>query len=752
MTHDPATPPVPDPAADAATPPLTSAGMLSAIFAAVPSASLLLTPELHIAAVSDAYLAIASMTRDQLAGQYLLEAFRYEPGTPEGETMAILQAALQQVVATGQPQQMPVHHHGLATPGASKMRSWQHLNTPFFDEHGAVAGIIHTVVDVSATTHLQESQAREQAATAEADRQRTNLLRLLDQTPVAIGIIQGPDFVVEQANPALGTIWGRPAADIVGRPFFEALPDLRGQGFEELFASIRDRGESLVLREVPVNLAPDPLAPPVTGFFNCVYQPWRDAQGHSTGFIAVAVDVTEQVLARQQVEAQEKKTSFLNKELQAANGEILANNAELENAQQQLRQLNEELEARVLARTQALRLAQAATEQEREQLYQVFEQTPVAIAIMRGPNLRVELANPAVAAIWGREPAQVLGRPYFEAVPDTAGQGFEQILSDVLTTGQPYTITEAPVMLARAHTGLPTQAYVNFVFQPLHDAAGATVGLIASGTEVTEQVLARYRVQELNYKLQASNEELGKINQRLTRTNTDLDTFVYTASHDLKVPIANIEGLLDALGRELQDTAISETVPHLMGMMQEAVARFQQTIGHLTDISRLQQESNLLPKRTSLAVIMADVQLDLVPLIQATGAQLTTDLADALELPLSPKNLRSVVYNLLSNAIKYRASDRVPAVHIRCWQQGTNAVLTVQDNGLGLDERQQQRLFKLFQRLHTHVEGSGVGLYMVRKIAENAGGTVQVQSTAGVGTTFIVTLPLPRERSVPANT
>ena len=754
MTHDPTPSLVPEPDANAAFSLLHSAGILPAIFAALPGACLLLTPELRIAAVSDVYLASSLTTRAQLVGQYLFEAFLGAPGTPEGETMATLRANLQQVLATGQPQEMPVQHYRIAdpaTPGAVIERYWQPLNTPVLDEHHAVAGIVHTVVDVTDAIYLRESQVREQATALEADQQRTDLLRLLEQTPVAIGIIQGPDFVVEQANPALGTIWGRPAAEIVGRPFFEALPDLRGQGFEELFAGIRDRGESLVLREVPVDLAPDPRTPPTTGFFDCVYQPWRDAQGHSTGFIAVAVDVTEQVLARQQVEAQEKKTSFLNEELQAANQEILANNAELESAQQQLRQLNEELEVRVLARTQALLQAQAATEQEREQLYQVFEQTPVAIAIMRGPNLRVELANPAVAAIWGREPTQVLGRPYFEAVPDTAGQGFEQILSDVLTTGQPFTITEAPVNLARAHTGRPTQAYVNFVFQPLRDAAGATVGLIASGTEATEQVLARHRVQELNDKLQASNEELGTINQRLTRTNADLDTFVYTASHDLKVPIANIEGLLDALGRELRGAAVGDTVPQLLRMMLEAVARFQQTIGHLTDISRLQQESSPTPEHMSLAAIIADVQLDLAPLLQTTAAQLTIDLADAPELPLSPKNLRSVVYNLLSNALKYRAPGRVPTVHIRCQQQGTHAVLTVQDNGLGLDERQQQRLFKLFQRLHTHVEGSGVGLYMVRKIVENVGGNVQVQSTVGVGTTFLVTLPLPRERSTPAS-
>ena len=111
-------------------------------------------------------------------------------------------------------------------------------------------------------------------------------------------------------------------------------------------------------------------------------------------------------------------------------------------------------------------------------------------------------------------------------------------------------------------------------------------------------------------------------------------------------------------------------------------------------------------------------------------------------MPLSPKNLRSLVYNLLSNAVKYRAPDRAPVVHLRAYQtpQGPT-VLEVHDNGLGLDKAQQAKLFGMFQRLHTHVEGSGIGLYIVKKIIENAGGTIAVQSQPGIGTTFTVSFP-----------
>jgi len=100
-----------------------------------------------------------------------------------------------------------------------------------------------------------------------------------------------------------------------------------------------------------------------------------------------------------------------------------------------------------------------------------------------------------------------------------------------------------------------------------------------------------------------------------------------------------------------------------------------------------------------------------------------------------------VLYNLVSNALKYRHPDRAPQVHIRCHGEAGRHVLQVQDNGLGLATWQQDKLFGLFQRLPTHVEGSGVGLYMVKKIVENAGGTISVQSQEGVGTTFTITLP-----------
>jgi signal transduction histidine kinase len=143
-----------------------------------------------------------------------------------------------------------------------------------------------------------------------------------------------------------------------------------------------------------------------------------------------------------------------------------------------------------------------------------------------------------------------------------------------------------------------------------------------------------------------------------------------------------------------------------------------------------------------LAAVVEAVRLDLAPLLEATAAHVTVDLGACETVPFAPQYLRSILYNLLSNAVKYRHPARVPQVQLRCHIADQMTVLEVADNGLGLSESQQGKLFRLFERLHGTIEGSGVGLYMVKRIVENMGGTIGVRSELGVGTTFTVAFPV----------
>lgn len=368
-----------------------------------------------------------------------------------------------------------------------------------------------------------------------------------------------------------------------------------------------------------------------------------------------------------------------------------------------------------------------------QQLQRLFEQAPVAIFVLNGPTYLVEVVNPLMSGMLGHPVVALLGKPYFEVVPELATQGYPEYLAQVEQTRRPLTVQESPAHLTYHQPG--ESGYFTFVYQPLFDAADTLMGIMCVAVDVTAQVLARQQVQQLN-------QELRQTNTRLLRTNADLDSFVYTASHDLKTPIANIEGILHALRQELPAAQLAAPVTaHLLELMQHSIERFQITIGHLTNIMQLQHLHPDAAQEVDLATIVEGVQLDLAPSLAATHAQLQVELAHCVHMQFSPKNLRSILFNLLSNALKYRSPNRALVVQLRTSCTADHTTLLVADNGLGLTPEQQQQLFGLFRRFHTHVEGSGVGLYSIKKLIENTGGTITVQSELGVGTTFTVTLP-----------
>ncbi|MDO7853800.1 PAS domain-containing sensor histidine kinase [Hymenobacter convexus] len=614
------------------------------------------------------------------------------------------------VFETGHPDQLPLHYHPDQPTTFLQVAARRHAGQVVASFLDAAQGP-RTAVE----TALRESRAREQAAHAEAERQRAELQRVFEQAPLAIAVYRGPNYVIELANPTVCRLWGRSQRDILGKGLFEALPEVAGMGYEQLLDEVMATGVPYVAHGMEAQH--DRNGRRDTLYWDFVYVPMHEADGSVRGVMVVATDATTQVRARQQMQ-----------------------------------QLNDELEMRVTARSAEARAAQFEAEQQREYartqqalLGQILRQVPASIATLMGPEHRYTYFNDQYQALTaGRT---VLGQTVADVLPEVKDQGFIGLLDEVYATGQPFIGSDTPIMLLDPATGQAEQRYVDLIYQPLFDAHQQPQGILAFILDVTDKVRARQHVQELNEELatsnqeiQATNQELNYSNHRLTRTNADLDTFVYTASHDLKVPIANIEGLLLALRHDLPPEVLAAPlVARLLNLMQGSVARFQQTIGHLTDISQLQQSETA--ETVDLAELIEDVRLDLAPLIEAAPAALTVALDGCDAVRVAPKALRSVVYNLLSNAVKYRAPTRPAQVQLRAHCAPGRLTLEVQDNGLGLSAAQQGQLFGMFRRLHTHVEGSGVGLFMVKRLIENAGGTIEVQSEPGVGSTFRVMLP-----------
>lgn len=250
----------------------------------------------------------------------------------------------------------------------------------------------------------------------------------------------------------------------------------------------------------------------------------------------------------------------------------------------------------------------------------------------------------------------------------------------------------------------------------------------------------RERLAVTNRELTIANEDLKATNKKLKSVNADLDQFVYTASHDLKAPITNLYGLMELIRREAEIANIKfpPMAEKALGMMDLSIKRFMQTVGDMTDISRLQKQDDLPVDRVDLSPLLDEICKDLAPAIEQSGVKIDVQVKDCDDVLFTTTNLRSIIYNLLSNAIKYRDPDRKSVVRVQCHKLDTYHLLTFQDNGLGIDMKQQNRIFALFQRLHNHVEGTGVGLYIVKKMLDNAGGKIEVESEVGVGTTFKV--------------
>jgi light-regulated signal transduction histidine kinase (bacteriophytochrome) len=246
--------------------------------------------------------------------------------------------------------------------------------------------------------------------------------------------------------------------------------------------------------------------------------------------------------------------------------------------------------------------------------------------------------------------------------------------------------------------------------------------------------------------------ELEEINARLVRTNEELEAFAYVASHDLKEPLRQIETFSSLLQRVFDQRSPPGADPkRWFSGIQASSRRLRTLIDDLADYSRLGRHADPFAPY-ALEDVLNEVRTDLGAQIDALGATIVSG-----PLPVimcDHTQMRQVLQNLISNALKYRHPDRAPSITIEavvCPVRGGSRLaelpyleIRVGDNGLGFADRHRSRIFEPFQRLHSAdtYEGSGIGLAICRKILDRHGGTITATSEIGVGSWFIVTIPM----------
>lgn len=227
--------------------------------------------------------------------------------------------------------------------------------------------------------------------------------------------------------------------------------------------------------------------------------------------------------------------------------------------------------------------------------------------------------------------------------------------------------------------------------------------------------------------------------KQLEAQNVRLEEYTYAISHDLKNPVINIKGIAEILEAEdvspeerkemisLLDKSSSQLLNNLLGLIQAIKA------GQLNE-----DNSTEIDLKTLVDEIETSISLE----IKSTKATIIRKFK-VQSIQFDKENLRSILYNLLSNALKYKDDHRLLIVDISSYSYEEGVVLEVSDNGLGMDlVRDGDNLFGMFKRVHDHVEGSGLGMYLVNSIVERAGGHIKVESKIGKGTTFKIYLPV----------
>jgi light-regulated signal transduction histidine kinase (bacteriophytochrome) len=229
---------------------------------------------------------------------------------------------------------------------------------------------------------------------------------------------------------------------------------------------------------------------------------------------------------------------------------------------------------------------------------------------------------------------------------------------------------------------------------------------------------------------------LSKTNLSLQRINADLDNFVYIATHDLLSPLSNIEFSIQNMNEiKVTDPEFEE----YLSVINSSVKKFSALIKDIAAISKIEADMKDM-EIVDIDEILDNVEWALANKIKSTNATLLRNFK-IKQLRFSKKNIRSILFNLVSNAIKCKGKYD-PLITITTVSGGGNLILSVQDNGIGIEKEKMGKIFDLYGRLHHEIEGQGIGLYLARKIITAAGGTITVESEAGKGSKFIITLAM----------
>jgi PAS domain S-box-containing protein len=320
--------------------------------------------------------------------------------------------------------------------------------SPVLGDDTSVGGVLVTLLETTARVVARKLEGEREALLRQVEVERNRLGTVFQQAPAFLAVLRGMDHVFELANDSYARLVGH--RDVIGRSVDDALPEVRAQGFVDLLDHVLSTGEPFHGHEVPVMLVCAPGGEPEQRFVDFVYQALVEADGTRSGVVAHGFDVTEQVMARREVERLLAESERQRADLDGANLRLQASEARLRD---------------------------------------VFDQAPMAVAVLSGPDHVYTVASPMYSRYLGGRP--LVGRAFREAVPEPGGQRVALLMDQVYQTGEPIVKREQVVPLDRDGAGELTDYLFDISYQPLRDAEGKVYAITSLSLDVTEQVRAR---------------------------------------------------------------------------------------------------------------------------------------------------------------------------------------------------------------------------------------------------------------------
>ena len=347
----------------------------------------------------------------------------------------------------------------------------------------------------------------------------------------------------------------------------------------------------------------------------------------------------------------------------------------------------------------------------------LFESLQDGILILDGETGLVVDANPFFTDLTGYTREELIGK-------DLRELGF---LKDIARS------TESFSQLLR-------KEYIRYEDIPLETKNGKIlkVEFISNVFAVDKEKVVQCTIRDISERKRAE-EELKNFSAELERSNIELQQFAYVASHDLQEPLRMISSYLQFIEKRYKNK-LDADADDFINFAVDGAGRMQSLINALLEFSRVSSRGRPF-ELVSLKEILDNICETMSPHIKNLGA--SVEYADLPEVKADKSQIYSVFMNLIQNALKFTVPGRAPHIIITAEKKGDDYIFCISDNGIGIEEQYFERIFTIFQRLHTQEEysGTGIGLSICRRIVERHGGQIRVESEYGRGSSFYFNIP-----------